>query len=43
MGSLIGSYFSAYDWNNGSMIALILLVIIGIFSIFTVDKDAERN
>ena len=43
MGSLIGSYFSAYDWNNGSMIALILLVIIGIFSIFTVDKDTERN
>mgnify|MGYP000715428646 FL=1 len=21
MGSLIGSYFSAYDWHNGSMIA----------------------
>ena len=28
MGSLIGSYFSAYDWNNGSMISLVLLVII---------------
>lgn len=28
MGSLIGSYFSAYDWHNGSMIAIILLVII---------------
>lgn len=28
MGSLIGSYFSAYDWNNGSIISIILLVII---------------
>ncbi len=35
MGSLIGSYFSAYDWHNGSMIALILLIIICLFSIFT--------
>jgi spermidine/putrescine transport system permease protein len=25
MGSLIGSYFSAYNWHGGSMIALILL------------------
>ena len=28
MGSLIGSYFSAYDWNNGALISLVLLVII---------------
>lgn len=28
MGSLIGSYFSSYDWNNGSMISMILLFII---------------
>lgn len=28
MGSLIGSYFSAYDWNSGSMISLVLLMII---------------
>ncbi len=28
MGSLIGSYFSAFDWNNGSMISLILLLFI---------------
>lgn len=35
MGSLIGSYFSAYDWNNGSMIALVLLVIICIFTLLT--------
>ncbi len=27
MGSLIGSYFNTYDWNNGAMISLILLVI----------------
>ena len=33
MGSLIGSYFSAYDWHNGSMIALILLFIIGIVAV----------
>lgn len=35
MGSLIGAYFSAYDWHNGSMIALILLFIILIFTLFT--------
>lgn len=28
MGSLIGSYFSTYDWHNGSMISIILLIII---------------
>ena len=28
MGSLIGSYFSAYDWHNGSVISLVLLLII---------------
>ncbi|MFV0465525.1 MAG: ABC transporter permease [Lachnospiraceae bacterium] len=28
MGSLIGSYFNAFDWNSGSMISLILLLII---------------
>lgn len=35
MGSLIGSYFSAYDWNNGSMISLVLLVIIFIVTLIT--------
>lgn len=42
MGSLIGSYFSAYDWNNGSLIALVLLVIILIVTLATnrfSDKD----
>lgn len=32
MGSLIGSYFHTYDWNNGSMISLILLLIALVFS-----------
>ncbi|MBR5046950.1 MAG: ABC transporter permease, partial [Eubacterium sp.] len=35
MGSLIGSYFAAYNWHGGSMIALILLAIICIFTLFT--------
>lgn len=44
MGSLIGSYFSAYNWNGGSMIALVLLVIILIFTLITgryEDKDSQ--
>ena len=32
MGSLIGSYFSAYDWHNGSVISLILLLMIFVCS-----------
>ena len=35
MGSLIGSYFNAYDWHNGSMISIVLLAIIFIVTIFT--------
>lgn len=35
MGSLIGSYFSAYDWNNGSVISAILLIFISLFTIAT--------
>ena len=35
MGSLIGSYFAAYDWNNGSMISLVLLVIIFVITLVT--------
>lgn len=35
MGSLIGSYFSAYNWHGGSMIALILLAIIILFTVLT--------
>ena len=41
MGSLIGSYFSAYNWNGGSMIALILLAIICLFTYFTKDLEEE--
>ena len=44
MGSLIGSYFSAYDWNGGSMIALLLLAIICIFTFLTgADDSAGRE
>lgn len=46
MGSLIGSYFAAYDWHNGSMISLVLLVIIFIVTIITnrfSDKDANTR
>ena len=42
MGSLIGSFFSAYDWHNGSMIALILLLIILVFTLIT-DRYAEED
>ena len=43
MGSLIGSYFSAYDWHNGSMIALILLFIIGIVAVVYEGNDTENT
>ena len=34
-GSLIFSYFSAYDWNNGSLISLVLLIIVFIVTLVT--------
>ena len=46
MGSLIGSYFAAYDWHNGSMISLVLLVIIFFVTLITnrfSDKDASAR
>ena len=43
MGSLIGSYFSAYDWHNGSKIALILLFIIGIVAVVSEGNDTENT
>ena len=44
MGSLIGSYFHAYDWHNGSMIAIVLLVIIFIVTWLTNGfNDDESN
>ncbi len=41
MGSLIGSYFSAYNWHGGSMIALILLAIITAFTLLTRGMEEE--
>lgn len=41
MGSLIGSYFSAYNWHGGSMIALVLLAIICIFTFATHGMEEE--
>lgn len=35
MGSLVGSYFNMYDWNNGSVISMILLILIFILSFLT--------
>lgn len=41
MGSLIGSYFNIYDWNNGSMISLILFAVICVVSFIT--GGGEQN
>ncbi len=43
MGSLIGSYFNAYDWHGGSMIALILLAIICIVTLLTGNQSEENE
>ena len=43
MGSLIGSYFSAYNWHGGSMIALILLAIICVFTLVTKNIDTDNT
>jgi spermidine/putrescine transport system permease protein len=42
MGSLIGSYFSAYDWHNGSVISIILLIIICIITLIS-NRFTEDN
>jgi spermidine/putrescine transport system permease protein len=42
MGSMISSYFAAYDWHGGSMIALILLFIICLFTLLTGNEE-ENN
>ena len=39
MGSLIGSYFAAYNWHGGSMIALVLLAFICLFTLLTYNDD----
>lgn len=41
MGSLIGAYFSAYDWHNGSMISIVLLAIILLITMFTGHNSEE--
>jgi spermidine/putrescine transport system permease protein len=43
MGSLIGSYFAAYNWHGGSMIALILLAIICLFTLVTESYTEEDS
>ena len=43
MGSLIGSSFSAYNWHGGSMIALILLAIICLFTLLTTEPGEENE
>ena len=44
MGSLVGSYFSMYDWNNGSVISMILLILILLLSTITGEfSDKEKN
>lgn len=42
MGSLIGSYFSAYNWHGGSMIALVLLFIICVFTLLSGSSEEEN-
>lgn len=47
MGSLIGSYFSSYDWHNGSVISIILLIIICLITVvsnrYTGGQSSRRN
>ena len=41
MGSLIGSYFNAYDWNNGSMISAVLLILIVFMTFMDLPEKEE--
>ena len=43
MGSLIGSYFSAYNWHSGSIISLILLAIICVFTLLSGGQAEEER
>lgn len=46
MGSLIGSYFNAFDWHSGSMISIILLLIIFLITWSTngfSEKESDRE
>ena len=42
MGSLIGSYFNSYDWHNGSMVSMILLLFILVLTWFAEHYSAEK-
>ncbi|MCR5296127.1 MAG: ABC transporter permease [Clostridiales bacterium] len=41
MGSLISSYFAAFNWHGGSMIALVLLGIICLFTLLSDSGDEK--
>ncbi|MBR5421552.1 MAG: ABC transporter permease [Lachnospiraceae bacterium] len=41
MGSLIGSYFAAYDWHGGSMISLVLLALICLFTLLSGNSEEK--
>ena len=43
MGSLIGSYFNAYDWHSGSMISIVLLAIIFLVTWETIGFSEEET
>ncbi len=43
MGSMIGSYFSAYDWHNGAMISAVLLSLIALLNIFDTEEAEEKK
>ena len=43
MGSLIGSYFSSYDWHNGSMISVILLMLIFVITSISSKLSKEES
>ena len=43
MGSLIGSYFNAYDWHSGSMISIVLLAIIFLVSRLLLKLDYQGS
>lgn len=43
MGSLIGSYFSSYDWHNGSVISIILLMIICLITVVSNQFGETKN
>lgn len=44
MGSLIGSYFSSYDWHNGSVVSILLFGVIVIGSLLAdISRRKEKS